>query len=754
MTREKKRKKRFSEAEKKTPLFDLHPETKQGIIGILFLAFALISALAHLELGGPAGSYLVRGARYFIGVGAYLLPFLFLTLAVVFFGTWRRRIYFTTGIGSALFLAGILGIGDLSSGELHAGGRVGEIITLPLLRIFGFWGAVVILTAVSLVGILIILNTSFRSLLNIGRGGEGAQSERGYVPAAAIAKEAEPSGVRIWTDAKPERAKAFSDLWKKVMPRPKFQTSAITEKDEQRSEETQEHSVHKKEEPVRDDFIPAGAGLLPALPFERPSLDFLEEDKGVPSSGDIKANVNVIKRTLANFGIEVEMGEVSVGPSVTQYTLKPAEGVKLSRIHGLQNDLALALAAYPLRIEAPIPGRSLVGIEIPNRTTTLVRLRNLLANDTYQTSEARLLLALGRDVTGEALYGDLAKMPHLLIAGSTGSGKSVCVHSILASLLYRNTPEQLQLLLVDPKRVELSGYHGIPHLLHPVIVEGKRAILALRWTVREMERRYELLSEIHARDIASYNESASRKKNAHYLPIPYITVVVDELADLMAAHARDVETMIVRLAQMARAVGIHLIVSTQRPSIDVITGLIKANITTRIAFQMASQVDSRTVLDMAGAEKLLGNGDMLYLAGDASKPKRIQGAFVSEREVKRLAGHLRKFGASAEGAEAIDLAQSAGASLSSGDGSMGSSGDYEDDLYSDALAVVRESKKASASLLQRRLRVGYARAARLLDILEEKGMIGPGEGAKPRIVYGVDNSESALETENNSSEVA
>ncbi|MEK7120288.1 MAG: DNA translocase FtsK, partial [Patescibacteria group bacterium] len=375
--------------------------------------------------------------------------------------------------------------------------------------------------------------------------------------------------------------------------------------------------------------------------YPLPPLNLLEEDREVPSSGDTKAYSNIIKRTLETFGLSVEMAEINVGPTVTQYTLKPAQGVKLSKITSLQNDLALALAAHPIRIEAPIPGRSLVGIEVPNKSVARVRARNLLAEKTFFEHPSSLLFALGRDVMGGAVYANLAKMPHLLIAGATGSGKSVALHVVINSLLYRNSPRTLRFLIIDPKRVEMSAYKDLPHLIAPVVIEREKAIQSLRWAVKEMERRYEVLSEAGNRDIDSYNSQIINSGDDASLVLPYLVVVIDELADLMMSFPREVEGSVIRLAQMSRAVGIHLMISTQRPSVEVITGLIKANITSRIALQVATQVDSRTILDMSGAEKLLGNGDMLYLAGDTSKPRRIQGAFISDEEVKKVVDYWK-----------------------------------------------------------------------------------------------------------------
>jgi S-DNA-T family DNA segregation ATPase FtsK/SpoIIIE len=437
---------------------------------------------------------------------------------------------------------------------------------------------------------------------------------------------------------------------------------------------------------------------------------------------------------------------------VTQYTLKPAEGVKISKITNLSSDLALALASHPIRIEAPIPGRSLVGVEVPNKKRAMVRLRELLEQDEFQKSQNPLLFALGKDVKGSPIYASLAHMPHMLVAGSTGAGKTIGLNTIILSLLYRHGPADLRLIMVDPKRVEFSVYNSLNHLLCPVVVNPQKAIVALKWLVVEMERRFEFLAENKSRDIDSYNNK-NRKKGDPKLP--YIVLIIDELADLMSSRGKDIEVYIARLAQMARAVGIHLILATQRPSVEVITGLIKANITSRIAFQVASQIDSRTILDTAGAEKLIGKGDMLFVSTELIKPRRIQGAFVSEQEVKKVAAWIEEHQKEIEATpEAESLSQElqnaqtlpdvAGGAMMGGGFSGGGSGD--DPLYEDAKQIVISTHKASASFLQRKLKVGYARAARLLDILEEKGVIGPGEGAKAREVY-MSREEQALEDE-------
>ena len=483
--------------------------------------------------------------------------------------------------------------------------------------------------------------------------------------------------------------------------------------------------------------------------YAPPPLSLLEEDQGKPNTGDIKANANIIKRTLANFGIEVEMDEITIGPTVTRYALKPAEGMKLSRIIALQNDLSLALAAHPIRIEAPIPGKSLVGIEIPNRTKSLVGLATLLADDKFQNSTKPLTIALGRNISGKSIFGNLAKMPHCLVAGTTGSGKSVAIHSMITSLLYKNGPDDLKFILIDPKRVELTLYNSIPHLLTPVITDAKKTILALKWAAKEMDRRYDILEAESVRDIESYHNNIWNSGNSNKKSIdpaldrlPYIIIIIDELADIMSSYPRELEAAIVRLAQMSRAVGIHLIISTQRPEVNIITGLIKANIPARVALKVSSQVDSRTILDAGGAEKLLGAGDMLYSSGDA-QPERLQSAFISENEVKKVVNYLADIykdeilgeitltSGSISAEKSIFSAQG-GPAL--GWESLDDENLEDDELYEEARLCVIEAGKASTSYLQRKLKLGYARAARLMDKLEERGIIGPGDGAKPREV--------------------
>ena len=676
----------------KTPL---NTEIKNSIYAILFLCLALILILSSFNLAGPIGRLVFKVFDYLLGWGYFILPILFLLISFNFFRSLTEKINLTafTFQGCIFILFSIL-----SLLEIFANGRGGVIghVGALLKGYLGFWATLIIYIAILISGFLLVLNVPLR----FSRKEEDEEEEISPFP-ESVEKEVTPESEQIIEEV---------------------------------SGEKQRDKKLKEEKKIRA-FITSKSN------YKFPALDLLETESVRPRVGDIRANANIIKRTLENFGIDVEMGEVNVGPTVTQYTLKPAEGVKLSSLTALQNDLALALAAHPLRMEAPIPGRSLVGIEVPNKSISLVRLGSLLKECDLQKTASSLSFALGRNVKGEALLADLSKMPHLLIAGSTGSGKSVCIHSILSSFLFKNSPETLRLILVDPKRVELSHYNGIPHLLTPVITDYKKVLPALRWATNEMERRYNLLSEYKSRDIEGYNLKALAKKE---MMLPYVVIIIDELADLMARYGRDLESLVIRIAQMARATGIHLIVSTQRPSVEVITGLIKANITARIAFQVASQVDSRTILDMGGAEKLLGSGDMLYLAPDSSKPRRIQSAYVSEEEVNKLV----KFIIDQSGTEieenglSEDLQEFIEQTPTPSDFDFEGVSEEEDELYQDAYDVVVKAKKASASLLQRRLRIGYARAARLLDILEEKGVVGPVNGAKPREVFIKENEEN------------
>ncbi len=729
-------KKKSLKSAKKKPT--LHSDTKKGILVVISFTLAMISVLSFFGVAGSFGQYFLKASKSLFGKGFFLVAvtFILIGLAILMprlnLQKKRKPMYSTIFIGILLFVLSVLGFFHVVASNGMGGGYLGMALGYPLENFFGFWASLVVLIGLLIISFLITFNVSL-------------------LPSKKEEEEIKP--VVPLPEAKPVEKKP--GLWSKIKDKAK-EGIKIKKKEENKV-------VSKKQDETKEVI---GAAPLTKAAAERvkatvlakqksnyklPTLDYLEKDKGHPTSGDIKANINIIKGTLENFGINVEMAEVNVGPTVTQYTLRPAQGIKLTKITGLQNDLSLALAAHPLRIEAPIPGKSLVGIEIPNKSIVTVRLRSLLERPAFQESAGRLTFALGRDVAGNPIFAELSKMPHLLVAGATGTGKTVALNNVITSLLYRNFPEDMKMIMIDPKRVELSAYESIPHLISPVIVQPDKAVGALRWAVSEMERRFSVLQAAGKRDIGGYNSWVARnaKKNKDFEDeaLPYIVVVIDELADLMSTYGREVEASIVRLAQMARAIGIHLIVSTQRPSVEVITGLIKANITSRMAFQVASQIDSRTILDMAGAEKLLGNGDMLFLAGNSARPRRVQGAYVSEREVGKVTNYL-KGAAEPEYMEEVTTASQVtqgqpAPGLNFGDNAAG--GDTEDELLGEAKNVVVQAGKASASLLQRRLRVGYARAARLLDILEEQGIVGPADGAKPREVFVDEGAEMGVE---------
>lgn len=463
----------------------------------------------------------------------------------------------------------------------------------------------------------------------------------------------------------------------------------------------------------------------PPKPYQLPPFRLLSRPGGTGKAGDqadYMQTARKLEATLESFGVRARVLEVVRGPAVTRYEIQPDIGVKVSRIVNLTDDIALALAAKDIRMEAPIPGKSAIGIEVPNNEVSVVTMREVMETPAFMDSESKMSIAFGRDISGQTIVGNLAKMPHLLVAGATGSGKSVCINGIIASILYKAKPDEVKFLMVDPKMVELNMYNGIPHLLAPVVTDPRRASLALKKIVVEMEKRYELFSKSGSRNVEGYN--AMMKDHNPDAVLPYIVVIVDELADLMMVAAGDVEDAIARLAQMARAAGIHLIIATQRPSVDVITGVIKANIPSRIAFGVSSQVDSRTILDMAGAEKLLGRGDMLFMPMGASKPIRVQGAFMSDQEVETIVNYVRDQG-QAEYDESL---------VPEVDDEVHDQEEVLDELYDQAVQIVLEAKQASVSLLQRRMRVGYTRAARLIDSMEARGIVGPYEGSKPREV--------------------
>mgnify|MGYP000597074599 CR=1 FL=1 len=658
-------------------IFKVPDELKRYLIGIFFFLLFIFLIASNLNKGGVLGAKLLSLTTSLLGpyVSQIFLPAFILIVALSYFFSQYKRIFLPLLFAFFLIIFSISTI--LEGFKEGSGGIVGNIFLNPFFKLLGPPLTNFLLLCLIFFGLFILSLLFKREVL-------------------------------------PERKPS---ILKRIFG-PSFKVKSLNVEVKEKNIQTLGQApkvITEKVETFKIDY-------------ERPPLNIFEKEDGKPLSGDIQQNIFIIKKTLENFGIQVEMGEVNVGPTVTQYTLKPAEGIKLSRITALSNDLALALAAHPIRIEAPIPGKSLVGIEIPNKIRSIVRLRSLLSDVSFNNNPSPLYFPVGKDVAGNNVFTDLAKMPHLLVCGATGTGKTLFLSSLILSLVYKNSPKILKFILIDPKRVEFPVYNDLPHNLTDVIVDVQKTVNALRWLVEEMERRFDMLFQLKARDIISFNKIALEKK---MLPMPYIVIIIDELADLMAARGKEIEGVIVRLAQMARAVGIHLVLATQRPSTEVITGLIKANITARISFQVASHIDSRTVLDTSGAEKLLGRGDMLFLSNENPKPKRVQGAFVSENEIQKTVEYLKlKYKREKNDYLEEKLLEEGGElELSSEEE------DLDDPLYEEAKRVVIEAKKASASLLQRRLKVGYARAARLLDILEKRGVVGPAKGSKPREVY-------------------
>jgi S-DNA-T family DNA segregation ATPase FtsK/SpoIIIE len=684
---------------------NIKQETKNGIFSVISFVIALFFILSAFDKAGVAGRFIFAIFSYLFGIGYYLLPIISILLGSSFLKAERPNVGLWHVLSSIFILLSSLGIIDIfKEGQ---GGTVGSVASWPFIKLFDVYTSVLFLAAILLISLCVLydkrpdITPFFANILNWFKNLFARHAEE-------IADDEEMEGTEeVVLEVKSEEPKEKEE--KEPEPKP---------------------AKKKRKEKEEEEEMKITGGGMPMGSYVPPPLTLLEEDRGKPNVGDIKSNSNIIKRTLQNFGIEVEMDEITIGPTVTRYALKPAEGVKLSRIIALQNDLALALAAHPLRIEAPIPGKSLVGIEIPNKIKSTVGLATLLSDEKFASSVKPLTVALGKSINGKSFFGNLAKMPHVLIAGATGSGKSVTIHALITSLLYRNGPENLRLIMIDPKRVELTLYNKIPHLLTPVITQPKQAILALKWAGKEMDRRYDILQKESVRDIESYHKSMGKDSE----PMPYIVIILDELADIMTTYPRELESGIVRLAQMSRAVGIHLVLSTQRPSVNVITGLIKANVPARIALQVSSGIDSRTILDSTGAEKLLGAGDMLYLSGEMSQPERLQSAFITENEVKNVVKYLAGLYKDALPSEIL-LTGNISAEKTIFDANLDDEGGEDDDeMYEEARLAVIEAGKASTSYLQRKLKLGYARAARLIDMLEERGIVGPGDGAKPREV--------------------
>jgi len=681
---------------------------KNTIYSIFSFFLILIGGISLLSFS-KNGEYLVAINNILeeqFGIFAILFPFVLILFGLLFL---RLRIFLAAphvSIGFLLFFTSLIGL-------LQAG-KLGLYLYLVLSDVVSGIGASLVFLAGILVGIVVFFDTSIDEMIEF---------------AINIKKNLE----RFF----PKTLLSFLKSNKSFNLKDKSITIKGLSQNMTAVKPTQT-SQAKKEAPIIPDTLVKTTG---SKIWEYPPLSLLSDlTEHKADRGDVNKTAQTIENTLQSFGIGAKVVEVNLGPAVTQYALNIALGTKLSKVTALANDLALATEAPTgqIRIEAPIPGRNLVGIEIPNKNLEVVSLKTMLASDIMTKNKSRLLVSLGLDVSGNPLVADIAKMPHILIAGTTGSGKSVMINSFICSLLFRASPSEVKLILIDPKRVELTGYNGIPHLMTPVIVEVEKILASLKWAIDEMDRRYKKFAENGVRNIDSFNELSG------FQAYPYIVIIVDELADLMAFAPVQVEDAIARLAQMARATGIHLVVSTQRPSVDVITGLIKANIPCRIAFNVSSMVDSRVIIDQPGSEKLLGRGDMLYIPPDQAKPTRIQGAFVSEKEVKKLVDYLKSKTPEVEYTEEVTSQPLTG--LKRGNIAVDSSG--RDPLFAEAIRVVCQYDRASASLLQRRLSIGYSRAARMLDQLEAEGVVGQGEGSKPRDVLVTNADEFIANLEN------
>ena len=740
---------RAASAKRRGATSAIEPRIRDEIGAIAVLAFALLSTVALATDQGAVLQWWRSALFALLGWAAWLVPLALGAIALeLWFGFMRRETVLPI-LGGIVIIVALLGLTRQVTRTDAAGGVVGGAIAKAAGSLFGEVGAYVALGALLLVGLVVAANRTIAELfvpIWRQRPAIGGLKPGTLIPGGTATRfdrfgddgDDEPDQMRIHIpEAKPTR---HATSMAAQLPKP-----SLRDEDPPASGRAPVARGPSEVEPppdsARQPFAVSTAGLAsaaviaegvlhadpPEKPWVLPALDSLDQGSAARSGKDeLIRNKRVIEETLSHFGIAASVVDVFVGPVVTRYELKPAAGVKLSRIEALSDDLSLALAARTLRIEAPIPGKSVVGIEIPNLAIGLVSVRDVAESAEFKGSPSKLTVALGKDVAGGAIVTDLAKLPHLLIAGQTGSGKSVCIGAILTSLLLQSTPDDVRILIGDLKRVDFPGFNGVPHLVVPVMHDSPQILNALYWTTSEMDRRYRLFARANARNIASYNEKHQGQDR-----VPYVVFIIDELADLMLQAPIQVEKQITRVAQLARATGIHLVLGTQRPSVDVITGLIKANVPARIAFATASSVDSRTIIDMTGAEKLLGRGDMLWLAPDAAKPVRAQGAFVSDAEIEQVIRHWRQQREAHYDLSIIEDKERARVRDDGGD-------EIDDDRYEEAVAIVQRAGQASVSMLQRKMTIGFARAGRLIDIMEQNGVIGPSQGpGKMREVYGM-----------------
>ncbi|WP_376748905.1 FtsK/SpoIIIE family DNA translocase [Anaerospora hongkongensis] len=695
-------------------------ELKYELLGLLYITAGLISFISLIGFhAGPVGIFISKMLKYTFGVGAVILPIVAILIGSRYIWSRQPIVYSARFWGLALLYFLLLTIYHhfviaeskeiLPESLVPGGGFIGGITLFSLRKLFGLDGSLIVLIALSISALLLATTWSLAKAL-------------------LLAKEKAADSLQT---AKEAIACTYEQMAEHYEENERSKTVFYNQEKEQTERSAAPPRVNKPviipDEPLvtEDADMPNSvpATVTPVAgtqPYMVPPLTLLKKSLKPKQnkSKEVGDNARILEETLASFGISIKIVNTCQGPAVTRYELEPAPGVKVSKIVNLSDDIALKLAAPGVRIEAPIPGKAAIGIEVPNKDVASVHQREVLESEEFQKAPSRLTVALGKDIAGMPIIADLAKMPHLLVAGATGSGKSVCINTLITSILFRAHPSEVKFVLIDPKVVELSNYNGVPHLLTPVVTDAKKAAAALRWAVQEMERRYALFASTGVRDISRYNEVTVDDK------LPLIVIIIDELADLMMVAPVDVEDAICRLAQMARAAGLHLVLATQRPSVDVITGTIKANVPSRISFAVSSQVDSRTILDMAGAEKLLGKGDMLFYPVGAAKPLRVQGAFIADNEVEELVTYIKRQ-AEPEYTEEV----TAGCPEAADDKEQDK---FEDEMLEEAVRMVLETGQASVSMLQRKFRIGYTRAARLIDTMEELKIVGPNVGSKAR----------------------
>lgn len=743
----------------------IDPRLSSEILGIFLFAIGIISIFSLLNYNtGLVGLYIAKCLQYSFGIGAIVIPLLMIIIGVLYIKTDHGVVYSIRFLGLALLYISLLALIHhfvivenneiLPESLLRGGGLVGGMLLFILRKFLGFYGSFIALLALSLCGILIVTTWSLRQTLITARNQAQQGLSTAYQQVEKVGKFYNHEKDRRFSERALKQSQVADEL-AAAMEEPLgftenplleklLEQAALQEQAEGRSgfraEETAQKAAesainNKTKQSIKSKDTDDGSILqpnnTPIACYVLPPLSLLKKSV-IATDGklakEVANNARILEKTLESFNVKAKIIHISQGPTVTRYELEPAAGVKVSKIVNLADDIALSLAASGVRIEAPIPGKAAIGIEVPNKVTLSVPLRDVLESDDFLHSSSKLVVALGKDIAGKTVTTDLGKMPHLLVAGSTGSGKSVCINTLLTSILFKASPQEVRLILIDPKVVELTSYNGLPHLLTPVVTDSKKAASALRWAVQEMERRYEMFAAGGVRDIGRYNEMIEQFPaglGSSGEKIPYIVIIIDELADLMMVSPVDVEDAIIRLAQKARASGIHMVLATQRPSVDVITGLIKANVPSRISFAVSSQIDSRTILDMAGAEKLLGKGDMLFSPIGTSKPLRVQGAFIADSEVEQLTEYIKKQVEPPEYLEGITACE--------GDSKEEKLQNvFEDELFEEAIRIIMETNQASASMLQRKFRIGYTRASRLIDTMEEMKIIGPNAGSKPR----------------------